>query len=133
MLEYVLLAMILFAGLVLLLYKRLWVRYERLRLDLQEALFQKKSLSSKYGRMTEQFIPFLESYPYNEQDFRFIGSPIDGVQFEPDRVILVEFKAAGSGLTKRQREIKSLVERGRVEFREFRLPARDNRKGDYRK
>ena len=123
MFEYVLLALILFAGLMLLLYKRLWVRYEQLRLDLQEALFQKKSLSSKYGRMTEQFMPFLESYPYDEQNFRFTGSPIDGIQFEPDKVVLVEFKTAGSGLTKRQKEIKNLVEKGRVEFQEFRLPA----------
>ena len=121
MLEYALLAMIVFTGLLVLLYKRLWVRYEKLRLDLQEALFSKKSLSSKYGKMTEQFIPFLESYPYNEQDFRFIGSPIDGIQFEPDRVVLVEFKAAGSQLTKRQKEIKRQVEKGKVEFREFRL------------
>ena len=125
MLEYVLLILIVFTGLLIMLYKRLWVRHERLRLDLQEALFKKKSLSSKYGRMTEQFIPFLESYPYNEQDFRFIGSPIDGVQFEPDRVVLVEFKSAGSQLTKRQREIKNLVEKGRVEFREFRLGEKD--------
>jgi predicted Holliday junction resolvase-like endonuclease len=122
MLEYALLALILFAGLLVFLYKRLWVRHERLRLDLQEALFKSKSLSSKYGRMTEQFIPFLESYPYSEQDFRFIGSPIDGIQFEPDRVVLVEFKAAGSKLTKRQKEIKRLVDKGRVEFQEFRIP-----------
>jgi predicted Holliday junction resolvase-like endonuclease len=122
MLEYILLAMIIFTGFLVLLYKRLWVKYERLRVDLQEALFRKKSLSSKYGRMTEQFIPLLESYPYNEQDFRFIGSPIDGVQFEPDKVVLVEFKAAGSRLTKRQEYIKGLVEKGKVEFREFRLP-----------
>ncbi len=120
---FLLVMLILFAGL-LLLYRRLWLKYEQLKLDLQEALFQKKSLSSKYGKMTEQFIPFLESYPYDEQNFRFMGSPIDGVQFEPDKVILVEFKTAGSGLTKRQKEIKRLVEKGRVEFQEFRLPAR---------
>ena len=122
MLEYIFLAMVLFVGFVLLLYKRLWVKHERLRLDLQEALFQKKSLSSKYGKMTEQFIPFLESYPYDEQNFRFMGSPIDGVQFEPDRVVFVEFKTAGSGLTKRQKEIKKQVEAGKVEFQEFRIP-----------
>jgi predicted Holliday junction resolvase-like endonuclease len=121
MLEHALLFMIIFAGILIFLYKRLWVRHERLRLELQEALFRKKSLSSKYGKMTEQFIPFLESYPYDEQDFRFIGSPIDGVQFEKDRVILVEFKAAGAGLTRRQKEIREIVEGGRVEFREFRL------------
>ncbi len=126
MIELILLSVIVFAGFLLLLYKRLWVRHERLRLELQEALFQKKSLSSRYGKMTEQFIPFLERYPYDEQNFRFLGSPIDGVQFEPDKVVLVEFKTASSRLTRKQKEIKKLVERGRVEFQEFRIPeARD--------
>jgi predicted Holliday junction resolvase-like endonuclease len=124
MIEYVLIAFIVFTGFLVLLYKRLWARHERLKLDLQEARFSKKSLSTKYGRMTEQFMPFLNSYPYNEQDFRFIGSPIDGVQFEQDRVVLVEFKSAGSQLNKRQKEIRDLVEKGKVEFREFRLPDR---------
>jgi predicted Holliday junction resolvase-like endonuclease len=122
MLIMLLLVMVIFSGLLILLYKRLWVSHERVKLDLQDALFSKKSLSTKYGKMTEQFIPFLDSYPYNEQDFRFIGSPIDGVQFEPDKVVLVEFKTAGSGMSKRQKEIKRLVEKGKVEFREFRLP-----------
>ena len=121
MLEIVALGLMIFSGILVLLYRRLWARHERLRLDLREAMFQKKSLSSKYGRMTEQFIPFLESYPYDEQNFRFLGSPIDGVQFEPDRVVLVEFKAAGSGLTRKQKEIQELVRKGRVEFREFRI------------
>ena len=123
MLEYVLFILLAFAGLLILLYKRLWVKHEHLKLDLQEALFQKKSLSSKYGRMTEQFIPFLDSYPYDEQNFRFLGSPIDGVQFEPDKVVLVEFKTAGSRLTSKQKDIRKLVEKGKVEFREFRIPS----------
>ena len=121
MIEYILLVMIIFAGLLVMLYKRLWVKNELLKLELQEALFRSRSLSSKYGKMTEQFIPFLESYPYDEQNFRFMGSPIDGVQFEKDKVILIEFKSASSQLTKKQKEIKSMVEKGRVEFREFRL------------
>jgi predicted Holliday junction resolvase-like endonuclease len=122
MYEILILALILFVGFILLLYRRLSIKHELLKLDLQEALFQKKSLSSKYGKMTEQFIPFLETYPYDEQNFRFIGSPIDGVQFEPDKVVLLEFKTSGSGLTSKQKEIKKLVEKGKVEFQEFKIP-----------
>ena len=118
----VILTLLIFIGIIILLYKRLWVRHERTKLDLAETNFRKKSLSSKYGKMTEQFLPFLDSYPYDEQSFRFLGSPIDGIQFEPDKVVLVEFKSAGSKLTKRQKEIKHLVETGKVEFREFRIP-----------
>ena len=115
------LVLLIFIGIMILLYKRLWVKHERSKLDLAEANFRKKSLSSKYGKMTEQFLPFLDSYPYDEQSFRFLGSPIDGIQFEPDKVVLVEFKTAGSKLTKRQKEIKHLVETGKVEFQEFRI------------
>ena len=124
MIEIPFLIVMVFLGLVILLYKRLWIRHEQLRLDLAEAMMGKHSLSSKYGRMTEQFMPFLEDYPYDKQNFRFIGSPIDGVQFEPDRVVLVEFKSADSSLSARQKEIKRLVESGKVEFKEFRLPGK---------
>jgi len=117
----VILVLLMFIGIIILLYKRLWVRHEKALLDLAEAHFRKKSLSSKYGKMTEQFMPFLDSYPYDEQSFRFLGSPIDGIQFESDKIILVEFKAAGAKLTKRQKEIRHLVESGKVEFRELRI------------
>ncbi len=83
--------------------------------------FEKRSLSSKYGKMTEQFLPFLKDYPYNEQNFRFIGSPIDGVQFEDDKIVLVEFKVGGSNLTGKQKRIKELVEKKKVKFEEIRL------------
>jgi predicted Holliday junction resolvase-like endonuclease len=121
MLEYLLLAAIAFSAFLILLYRRLWLRYSELVMKLKDSEFRGKSLASKYGRMTEQFIPFLESYPYDEQNFRFIGSPIDGVQFEPDRVVLVEFKAAGSRLSSGQKRVKELVEKGKVEFKEFRI------------
>ena len=118
----IILLLLVFVGIMILLYKRAWVKLERLKLDLAESQFRKKSLSSKYGKMTEQFLPFLDQYPFDEQNFRFIGSPVDGIQFEKDKVILVEFKSAGSRLTKRQNEIKHVIEKGNVEFREFRIP-----------
>jgi predicted Holliday junction resolvase-like endonuclease len=83
--------------------------------------FEKRSLSSKYGKMTEQFLPFLKGYPYNEQNFRFIGSPIDGVQFEDDKIVLVEFKVGGSNLTEKQKRVRELVEKKKVRFEEIRL------------
>ena len=53
--------------------------------------------------------------------FRFLGAPIDGVQFEDDRIVLVEFKSGQSRLSSRQRRIRDLVREGRVEFREVRV------------
>ncbi len=83
--------------------------------------FEKRSLSGKYGKMTEQFLPFLKGYPYDKQNFRFIGSPIDGVQFEDDKIVLVEFKTGVSRLTEKQKRIRELVGKKRVEFEEIRM------------
>lgn len=95
--------------------------YFRTRRRLSDLKFQKKSLSSKYGKMTEQFLPFLEEYPYDSQNFRFLGSPIDGVQFDQERIVLVEFKTANSQLSAKQKKIRELVKKKRVTFEEIRL------------
>ncbi|MDD5723188.1 MAG: Holliday junction resolvase-like protein [Syntrophales bacterium] len=82
---------------------------------------QKRSQSVRYGKLTEQFMPFLESYPYDPHDFRFLGTPIDGVQFTDDSIVLIEFKTAGSQLSHRQRAIKKMVEEGAVRFESHRM------------
>lgn len=83
--------------------------------------FQKSSLSSKYGKMSEQFMPFLKDYPYDSQNFRFLGSPVDGVQFCEDKIVFVEFKTATSRLSDRQRQIAELIWNKKVSFEEHRL------------
>lgn len=92
-----------------------------LRSKVEELTQQKQSLSTTYGKITEQFAPFMKSYPFPPQNFRFIGSPIDGVQFEDDRIIFVEFKTNKAALSKEQRRIKKLVENKKVEWFEFHL------------
>jgi len=84
-------------------------------------MFQKSSLSSKYGKMTEQFLPFLKDYPYNPQNFRFIGSPIDGIQFDDDKIVFIEFKTNSSQMSERQRHLAELVWNKKVSFEEHRL------------
>ena len=73
------------------------------------------------GFTTEQWLPLTEAYPWDPRNFRFLGAPIDGVQFEDDRVVLVEFKSGRSRLSDRQLRIRELVQNGRVEFREVRV------------
>ena len=88
---------------------------------LRSARSSSQSLSTKYGKMTEQFMPFVPNYPWDPERFRFIGSPVDGIQFEDDRVIIVEFKIGSSKLTAKQRQIRDQIWDGRVEFEEIRL------------
>ena len=104
----------------------LLLRYSRRKLaeksvSISELDKQKRSQSIRYGKLAEQFMPFLESYPYDPHDFRFLGTPIDGVQFTEDSIILVEFKAADSQLSKRQRTIKRIIEEGTVRFEIYRM------------
>jgi len=83
--------------------------------------FQKLSLSSKYGKMSEQFMPFLKDYPYDPQNFRFLGSPIDGVQFCDDKIVFIEFKTASSQLTPRQKQIAENIWNKKISFEEHRI------------
>src|SRR5688572_23587951 len=93
----------------------------RLRAALDEERSRRGSLASTYGRISEQWFPLTEAFPYDSRGFRFIGSPIDGVQFEDDRVIFCEFKVNRSELSETQRRIRDLVRQGRVEWQEFRF------------
>lgn len=96
----------------------------RLKEQLDAATSSRQSLATTYGRITEQFAPFMAGYPYEPRNFRFLGSPVDGVQFEDDRVVFVEFKANNSRLTDRERRIKDAILAGRVEWYEFRVDER---------
>jgi predicted Holliday junction resolvase-like endonuclease len=106
---------------ILILYRKVSMDNQKLRLELKQISFAKQSLSSRYGKLTEQFIPFLKVFPYDEHNFRFLGNPIDGVQFEDDKIIFMEFKTADSQMTSKQKRIKELVEKKKVSFEEIKL------------
>ena len=106
---------------LILICRYLWLKNYVLRKQVQEVISKKQSQSVRYGKMTEQFLPFIEAYPYNEQNFRFLGTPIDGIQFESNRIIFTEFKAADSRLSPKQKQIKELIENKKVYFEEFNL------------
>jgi len=66
-------------------------------------------------------LPFSKKFPYNSQNFRFIGKPIDGVSFEDDKIVFVEFKTNKSQLTESQRRARELIKEKKVEWLEFRV------------
>ena len=82
---------------------------------------RRQSLSTRYGLLTEQFLPLVTTYPWDPANFRFLGSPIDGIQFEEGEIIVVEFKAGNSQLTKAQKHIRDLVSAGKVRFEVVRV------------
>lgn len=99
-----------------MLYRR---QIDRLRDELDDERSRQRSLSTTYGRISEQWFPLMDRYPYDSQGFRFLGSPVDGVQFEDDRIVFCEFKTNLSSLSLLQRRIRKLVEEGEVYWEEF--------------
>jgi len=87
----------------------------------EELRFSKSSQSVKYGQLTEQWIPFSKNFPYDSQNFRFIGKPVDGVSFEGDKIVFVEFKTNKSQLSESQKRVKDLVKEKKVEWFELRV------------
>ena len=121
LIENALLVAVFLLVIVIILYNRSRNKNKELGIQINDILSKKQSLSTKYGRMTEQFMPFMENYPYTAENFRFIGNPIDGVQFEKDKIIFVEFKAGEHTLSVGQKNVKELVDKGKVKFVEFRI------------
>ncbi|MBL7206826.1 MAG: endonuclease [Candidatus Aenigmarchaeota archaeon] len=114
MFEYFFALTLIFLVLSLILYRKLQKEVSSLRFD-------KQSITTRFGKTAEQFMPFLNNYPYSKESFRFLGTPIDGVQFEDTGIVFVEFKTGNSRLSAKQERIKELVENGKVEFKEMRI------------
>lgn len=121
MADFFLVLLVVFSIILVVAIVFLWRQNELLRLQLEQILFAKNSQSVKYGKLTEQFIPFTEKFPFSSSAFRFLGTPIDGVAFEGDKIVFCEFKTASSQLSPLQKNIKKLVEEKKVEWFEFKL------------
>ncbi len=99
------------------------IKYKKLEDENKKILYQKKSSEVRLGKIGENLAPFTEHWPYDPNNFRFLGSPIDGIQFTDDMIYLVEIKTGRSRLSKMQKHCKKLVDEGKVEFVSFRVGA----------
>ncbi|MBO6177311.1 MAG: Holliday junction resolvase [Treponema sp.] len=88
----------------------------------------KRSRAVIGGQFGEQVAPYLPEFPCNPGDARFIGKPVDFIAFkgcadkdEVEEILFVEVKSGSSTLSRRERQIKSAVEEGRVRFVEYRI------------
>jgi predicted Holliday junction resolvase-like endonuclease len=115
---------ILIGALAVWVYVLLWkVGYTR---RVREDAVQ-RSLAVTAGKVHEQLIPYLPAFPYNPKDARFLGSPVDLVVFDGlaegrvRRIVFVEVKTGGAGLTGRERMVREAVREGEVEWVELRV------------
>lgn len=85
----------------------------------RKILSQKKSSEVRLGKIAEHMAPLMRDWPYDPNFFRFLGSPIDGIQFNENSILFIEIKTGGSKLTDTQRDIRQLVKEGKVKFASF--------------
>ena len=79
------------------------------------------------GQFSEQLAPFLPGFPYNPNECRFIGKPIDLIVFkgmdEKDisEVKFVEVKSGNSQLSKTEKQLRDAIQNKRVSWEEYRV------------
>lgn len=91
----------------------------------EDAVQRSRAITS--GKVHEQLIPYLPVFPYNPKDVRFLGSPVDLVVFDGlaagcvERIVFLEIKTGGAGLTQRERSVRDAVQNYEVEWAELRV------------
>ena len=91
-----------------------------------------RSRSTLKGKIAEQIAPLLPEFLYNPADARFIGSPVDYIIFDgltevsddketSLRIIFMDVKKGGAGLTRTQRVIKGAIEEKAVSWETLRI------------
>lgn len=100
-----------------------WTELEEKRTR-QDAI--QRSARALSGKTLEKFIPFLDKFPYNPHDVRWLGDPIDLVIFDGysdngdvSQVVFCEVKYGKSKLSTIQRKIKEVIENKHVKWLEF--------------
>lgn len=87
----------------------------------------KKSTAVVKGKVAEQLVPFGTEFGYNPRNARFLGSPIDLLVFagltegELDKVVFIEVKTGKSRLSRRERQLRDVIDAGEVYWEELRV------------
>jgi Predicted secreted endonuclease distantly related to archaeal Holliday junction resolvase len=118
---YIIIILVVF--LIVIGYKVRWLQQSNIKLEdnYNKVLSQKKSSEVRLGKTSENLAPFISAWPFDPNNFRFLGNPIDGVSFEEDAVYFVEIKTGRARLSNGQKNIKHLVKEGKVYFATFRI------------
>lgn len=101
------------AGLMMWAYEK---RIKSILRDKELLLSQKKSSEVRLGQISEQLAPMLEGFKYDPKKAHFIGNPIDYIIFEEDEIVILEVKSGESRMTKKQRDIRDMINNGKVRF-----------------
>ena len=116
-------AVILFMILMLLGYHIIDLKKENKKLkdNYDKLLSQKKSSEVRLGKIGENMAPFFEAWPFDPNNFKFLGNPVDGISFEPESIHFMEIKTGKARLTDSQKNVRRLIKEGKVYFSTFRV------------
>lgn len=89
--------------------------------DLQELKSQQQSKSVRLGMLTENVLPLHVDFGIDHKCLVPMFRPIDYVAFQEDSITFIEIKSGSSQLSQKQRNIRSLIEQGKVYFKEIRV------------
>ena len=78
------------------------------------------NLKRQFGRMFQNFVPFIKNFPGDKDRTIFLGKPIDFISFDNDAIKFIEIKTNDSFLSENQLRIKKQIEQGKIEFKEVR-------------
>ncbi|MFH1592854.1 MAG: Holliday junction resolvase-like protein [Candidatus Woesearchaeota archaeon] len=120
-LGYFVLVLIILLIIFIYLYSRLRRKVFELKEGHERLKFDYKSMNVKHGKHFESFVPFMEDYPGEKENTVFLGNPIDFISFDDDSVKFIEVKTGKSGLNEKQKQVKRLIESGKVEWFELRF------------
>ncbi len=101
----------------------------------KDAVMRSRAVLS--GQFSEQLAPYLPDFKFNPTDCKFLGKPIDFIAFrgsskgEIEEVVFVEVKSGNSKLSKGEKNLRDVIQRGNVRFEEYRVPKELTRKKDF--
>ena len=119
-----------YTALVISIFVILWLwfkqeiekaKVEKFKTKYEKTLFHRKSSEIRLGLIGENLAPFTEGWPWDSNRFRFLGNPLDGIQFNEDEIIFVEIKTGNARLSKSQKHFRDLIREGKVSFVTFKI------------
>ena len=94
---------------------------DKFRKKYSRELHHRKSSEVRLGKIGENLAPFTKEWPWDANNFRFLGNPVDGIQFNEDEIVFVEIKTGGARLSKSQKNFRDIVKAGKVKFVTFKI------------
>jgi predicted Holliday junction resolvase-like endonuclease len=88
---------------------------------LEKLQHQKISSDVKLGQKSEHLLPFLESFPYKDDEIKGLFQPVDLIVFRQDEIVFVEVKTGAAQLSEKERRIRDNIKAGRVRFEVHRM------------